>query len=114
MNDISVVLQTGTAVCATVAAVYLAARIIEGNDDWPKFILYLGALRVALNGGSTAPRAFGTVSRYYPRLVVFIQFLQSAARLDEEVSGRARLDRLPAGVTVLVHRESAGVGAYHE
>ena len=204
MNDISLVLQTGTAVCATVAALYLAARIIDGNDDWPKFILYLGALRVALNGGSTAPRAFGTVSRYYPRLVVCIQFLQSAARIDEEASGRAlagetvvlgslpdgrevqvrggdrialvtrgapdvvqaaflqarapesgrplvagwvgqdevagdvrgdacihlvdagalasrepaaaraRLERLPAGVTVLVHREAAGVGAYHE
>ena len=97
MNDISLVLQTGTAVCATVAALYLAARIIDGNDDWPKFILYLGALRVALNGGSTAPRAFGTVSRYYPRLVVGIQFLQSAARMDEEPPGRAQ-----AGETVVL------------
>ena len=204
MNDISLVLQTGTAVCATVAALYLAARIIDGNDDWPKFILYLGALRVALTGGSTAPRAFGTVSRYYPRLVVCIQFLRSAARMDEEPPGRVRggetvvlgpladgrevqvrggdrialvtrgaadvvqaaflqarapasgrplvagwvgqdevggdvradacihlvdagalasrepvaahacLDRLPAGVTVLVHREAAGVGTYGE
>ena len=204
MNDISLLLQTGTAVCATLAAMYLAARIIGGSDDWPKFILYLGALRIALTGGSTAPRAFGTVSRYYPRLVVGIQFLQSAARMDEEPPGRAqagdtvvlgsladgrevrvrggdrialvtreapgvvqaaflqarapesgrplvagwvgqdevagdlradacihlvdagalasrapaaaraRLDSLPAGVTVLVHREAAGVGAYGE
>ena len=106
MNDITVVLQTGTAVFGTAAALYLAASIIGGDDDWPKFILYLGGLRIALNGGFAAPRAFGTVSRFYPRMLLSIGYLQSTARLAGQPLGRIGggdaidLGRLPDGGTV--------------
>ena len=111
-NAIATVLETGKAVCATVAALYLAASIIDGNDDWPKFILYLGGLRVALNGGFAAPSVFGTVSRFYPRLLVWIRFRRSAAGIDDEPLGRVGagdavvLGRLPDGGPV-----DAGGGA---
>ena len=106
MNDITAVLQSGTAVFGTMAALYLAARIIGGADDWPNFILYLGALRIALNGGFAAPRVFGTVGRFYPRLLVYIRFLRSATGIDVETLGRVAvgdsvlLGRLPDGTEV--------------
>ena len=106
MNDIGLVLRTGTAVFGTAAALYLAASIIGGDDDWPKFILYLGGLRIALNGGFAAPQVFGTVSRFYPRLLVSIRYLQSTAGIDDEPLGRigdvgaVQLGRLPNGAAV--------------
>ena len=107
-NDMTLVLQSGVAVIGTLAALYLAYRIIDGNGAWPIFIVYLGGLRIALNGCFAVPRTFGRVSRLYPRLVVFIQFLQSAARIDREPLGRAGagdavlLGSLPDGTTVSV------------
>ena len=81
-NRMRLVLQIGVALIVAVAALYVAYRIIEGDGDWPIFIVYIGGLRIALNGCFAAPRTFGEVSRFYPRLVVLIQFLQSAARID--------------------------------
>ena len=87
MNDMALVLQLGVTVLGTLAALYLAYRIIGGAADWPIFIVYLGLLRIALNGAFVAPKTFGTVSRFYPRLVVFIQFVQDAARIDGDSLG---------------------------
>ena len=105
-NDIKVLLQTGVAVIGTLAALYLAYRIIDGNGDWPIFIVYLGGLRIAVNGCFAVPRTFGTVSQRYSRLVVFIQFIQSGRRIDEEQLGHAgrggsvALGALPDGTSV--------------
>ena len=107
MDDITLVLQSGTAVFGTLAALYLAATILGGDEDWPKFILYLGGLRIALNGGFAAPQVFGIVSRLYPRFLLSIRFLQSASGLDELSLGRlcagesVLLGRLPDGAEVL-------------
>ena len=64
------------------AAVYLAYRIMGGIGDWPIFIVYLGGLRIALNGCFAVPRTIGMVTRHYPRVVVYIEFLQDAAAID--------------------------------
>ena len=107
-NDMTLVLQSGVAVIGMLAALYLAYRIMDGNGAWPIFIVYLGGLRVALNGCFAVPQTFGRVSRFYPRLVVFIQFLQSAARIDRGPLGRAGagaavlLGSLPNGTSVSV------------
>lgn len=106
MNHITALLQTGTAVCGTIAALYLAAAIMRGDDDWPNFILYLGGLRIALSGGSALPQVVGTVSRYYPRLVVYMQYLLSGTGLEERPLGHvaagdhAVLGTLPGGAPV--------------
>ena len=110
-KKIRLVLQLGVSVIGALAALYLAYRIIDGNGNWPIFIVYLGGLRIALNGCFAVPRTFGNVSRFYPRLVVFMRFLQGAARMDAEPLGRAEhgdtllLGTLPDGATA-----SAGVG----
>ena len=106
-NDIQMVLQSGTAVIGTGAALAIAYRIITGGGDWPIFIVYVGSMRIVLNGGFAVPRMFGTISRYYPRLVVCIQFLQDAVRLDREAAGRldggeaVTLGALPDGAPVV-------------
>lgn len=106
-NDIQAVLKIGTAVIGTGAALAIAYRIISGEADWPIFIVYIGSLRIALDGGFAVPKVLGTVSRYYPRLVLCIQFLQDAARLDREPAGRlssgedAVLGTLPGGAPVV-------------
>ena len=81
-NRIKLVLQIGVATIGTVAAVYLAYRIMGGIGDWPIFIVYLGGLRIALNGCFAVPRTIGMVTRHYPRVVVYIEFLQDAAAID--------------------------------
>ena len=81
-NRIKLVLQIGVATIGTVAAVYLAYRIMGGIGDWPIFIVYLGGLRIALNGCFAVPRTIGMVTRHYPRVVVYIEFLQDSAAID--------------------------------
>ena len=106
MNHVTALLQTGTAVFGTLAALYLASSIIRGDDDWPNFILYLGGLRIALSGGSTLPRIVGTVSRYYPRIVLYMEYVRNGAGIDEGRLGRAAaghpvvLGTLPDGAAV--------------
>ena len=97
-NAMKLVLQIGVAVIATLAALYLAHRIMNGGGDWPVFIVYLGGLRIALNGGFAVPRSAGQVSRFYPRLLVLIRFIQSAGQIDVETLGRAGAgDRVSLG-----------------
>ena len=105
-NAMTLVLKIGVAVIATLAALYLAHRIMNGSGDWPIFIVYLGGLRIALNGGFAVPRSIGQISRFYPRLLVLIRFLKSAARIDLETLGRAgsgdnvSLGSLPDGTDI--------------
>lgn len=100
-NAINLVLQTGMAVIGTVATVYLAVRFIGGYFDPAKLALYLTSLRIAMNGCFAVPRVSASLSRYYPRVVVCIQYLRNAARIDTEPLGRAgagdavRLGSLP-------------------
>lgn len=84
VNAMTAVLDAGVAVIGTVAALYLAYRIIGGGSDWPIFIVYLGGLRVALQGCFAVPKGAGVVSRYYPELVVLVQFLRSADGIGDE------------------------------
>lgn len=84
MNAMTAVLDAGVAMIGTVAALYLAYRIIGGGSDWPIFIVYLGSLRVALQGCFAVPKGAGVVSRYYPELVVLVQFLRSADGIGDE------------------------------
>ena len=88
VNHITALLQAGTAVCGTIAALYLAASIIRGDDDWPNFILYLGGLRIALSSGSALPQLAGSVSRYYARIVEYMQFVLSGTGIEERPLGR--------------------------
>lgn len=88
MNHITALLQASTAVCGTIAALYLAASIIRGDDDWPNFILYLGGLRIALSSGSALPQLAGSVSRYYARIVEYMHFVLSGTGIEERPLGR--------------------------
>ena len=106
VNHITALLQAGTAVCGTIAALYLAAGIIRGDDDWPSFVLYLGGLRIALSSGSALPQVIGTVSRYYARIVEYMQYVLSGTGMEKRPLGRVAagdpvvLAALPDGTPV--------------
>lgn len=95
-NAVKMVLSCGVAVIGTGAALAIAYRIMTGGGDWPTFIVYVGAMRVVLGGGFSVPASFNLVSRHYPRLVVYIRFLQDAAGLDREAG------RIGAGESVML------------
>ena len=106
-NRIKLVLQIGVATIGTVAALYLANRIMSGAGDWPIFIVYLGGLRIALSGCFAVPRTIGMVARHYPRVVVYIEFIQDATSIDV-----GRLGRIGSGDVVTLGSLSDGASVH--
>ena len=104
--EMAFLLEIGGTIIGAAAAFYMASKIMAGGAEWPIFIVYVGGLRVALAGYFAGPRTFGVVSRFYPQLIVFIQFAQSAARIDRRDLGAAAdgaaivLGTLPNGAAV--------------
>lgn len=100
-NSINLVLQTGMAAIGTAATVYLAVRFIGGHFDPATLAVYVASMRIAMNGCFAVPRVSALLSRYYPSVVVCVQFLRNAERIDTEPLGRAgagdavRLGSLP-------------------
>ena len=105
--EMAFLLEIGATIIGAAAAFYMASKMMAGGAEWPIFIVYVGGLRIALAGCFAGPRTFGVVSRFYPQLIVFIQFAQSAARIDRRDLGAAAdgadivLGTLPNGSAVI-------------
>ena len=106
VNEMTLVLGVGVTIIGALAAVYMASTIMAGGAEWPIFIIYLGGARIALTGLFAGPRTFGVISRFYPRMVIFIHFAKSMARLGKQELSRASkgddifLGTLPSGAAV--------------
>lgn len=108
MNEMALLVQIGATIIVACAALYLAHQVILGSSDWPLFIAYLGGLRMALSGCFQAATTFGGVSRFYPQVVQFALFMQSAFQIERQGLGRVGrgativLGALPDGTPVSV------------
>ena len=109
-NEMSFLVQIGAILIAALAALYMASSILLGRGEWPIFIAYVGALRLALAGSFQAAMILASVSRFYPQISRFYLFMESAKELDKHSLGflsagdRISLGRLADGRDLVVKR----------
>jgi hypothetical protein len=77
---------------------YLANKTMGRSEGWAIFIAYIGALRLALAGGSHAITAIVSVSRFYPQIMRYYVFTHNAEMIDKRILGKvSRGDVLTLG-----------------
>ena len=75
-------IEIGVTILIGIVIFYMARQALAGKEQWAIFIAYIGALRMTLNGGSQAIRAFAGVSRYYPQIVRYYLFLKDMRKIN--------------------------------
>jgi hypothetical protein len=75
-------IEIGITVVLGLVIYYMASQALAGRQEWAIFIAYIGALRMTLNGGSSAVRSFASVSRYYPQIVRYFLFMKDLKKID--------------------------------
>jgi hypothetical protein len=89
--ELTFAIGIGVTVILVLVICYLAARATGGGpEQWAIFIAYIGALRLALAGGSQAIGAVVGISRFYPQLMRYYVFTQNARMIDQRHLGRVR------------------------
>ena len=107
-NEMKLLVVVGATICVAVAALFVAHSLMTRGSDWPRFVVYVGGLRLALAGFFQVTQTFASVSRFYPEIAAFVMFVQSAKRLNEDGLGFAQagdavvLGSLPDGRDVCV------------
>jgi len=90
--EMTLFLQIGATVIVAVGIFYMAREIISGSGNWPIFIAYIGALRIALTGWTQAVQAFANLSRYYPQIAGYCIFMRAAEGINKTSLGRVTKD----------------------
>ncbi len=78
----TLVSQIGSAVVLCAAILIIGARLLEGSTDWGLLVVYLGALRVCLSNFVQIGRAVAGVSRFYPQIARYSEFVGSAEKTN--------------------------------
>ena len=89
-NEMTFLVQIGATIIVVLSVFYLAHDLMTRGGNWPIFVAYVGGLRMALTGGFQVVRTFAGVSRFYPHVAAFVQFMRSAQRIDEDSLGHVQ------------------------
>lgn len=74
-------IEVGITVILGLVIYYTASKALAGKEQWAIFIAYIGALRMALQGGAHAVQALASVSRYYPQIVRYVLFIKDIQKI---------------------------------
>ena len=83
-------IEMGITVILGLVIYYMASQALAGREQWAIFIAYIGALRMTLNGGAQAVRAFASVSRYYPQIVRYVLFVKDMQKINATEFAKVR------------------------
>ena len=78
--------EIGITILLGIVIYYMASQALAGKEQWAIFIAYIGALRMTLNGGAQAIRAFASVSRFYPQIVRYYLFVKDMQKIDADAT----------------------------
>lgn len=90
LTELIFAIEVGITVILGMVVWYMASQALAGREQWAIFIAYIGALRMTLNGGAQAVRAFASVSRYYPQIVRYALLVKDMQKINDTEFAKVR------------------------